>query len=462
MEEPVLYTFRPVANGLSTDHPIPDLPFVDDFDLPTEPRAIEAIGRKPGGTTWGRQDSTRDGGWAANTTIPERTDLAWYVRFHPDHGRSVFLVRNDEVAFQHQTFAFEMRQALLFRSGGYWWDGAQWFRPAQLWDQAGERIVARAVPGAATVSAADVLDQGADAARGRILTVAEFDPDASANGSWPDELALWATRRSSSRPLSACVVRLTAPELSGDQLIGAGEMAKLAGIAPSTLRAYNVRGEGDIPEPQAVVGGRNAWSRPVGAEWVEQRSKSRESATDAVSVDHDGVPMPVGTSELWTRMTGLFFSRLWTAAGMRQRWAIRFRSENQVRKIAEDLGWSVAGSLDAIVPIEELGFTIKHAVLDEFGYEMEGKRERGEAGPREDWEFFGINFRIAKMLDWLLRHEPGHTRTIINSIIGEAEQRFEVPRTVIENSIETALSLDGKLPKESLSDYLERVFPTAE
>lgn len=457
-----MHTFRPIANGLGTDHPIPDLPFVDDSALPEDPRSIEAIGRHPGRETWGRQDKTRDGGWAAFTTTAERNDLAWFVRFHPVHGRSVMLVRDSDAAIQHQTFAFEMRQALLFRSGGYWWDGQKWFRPAQIWDQAAERIVARAVPGATTVSAADVLGAGADASHGCILSVSEIDPDAPAPAEWADHLALWVAQRGSSRPLSECVVRLAAPELTGDQLIGSAEMAKLAGIAPSTLRAYNVRGEGEIPEPQAVVGGRNAWARPVAMEWIEQRGKSWEAATDAVSVDHDGVSLPMGTSELWTRFTATFFSHLWTAAGMRQRWAIRFRSETQVRKIAEELGWSVAAGLNAIVPIEALGFTIQHAVLDEFAYEMEGYRESGEEGPKEEWEFFGINFRIAKMLDWLLRHEPGYTRAIINSIIGDAERRFEVPRHVIENSIETALTLDGKLKTETLNEYLERTFPTAE
>lgn len=450
-----LYTFRPVANGLGTDHPIPDLPFVDDSHLPTEPHAIEAIGRKPGGTTWGRQDSTRDGGWAANTTDPQRTDLAWYVRFHPQHGRSVMLVRNSDVAFQHQTFAIEMRNALLFRTGGYWWDGTGWFRPAQIWDQATERIVPRPVPGASTVSAADVLDPSADASRAHLLTVTELDLDAPAPRQWLDDLALWAERRASTRPLTECVVRLAAPELTGDQLVGAGEMAQLAGIAASTLRAYLVRGESEIPEPQAVIGGRNAWSRPVALEWAEQRTKSRDSVTDAVSVDHDGSTMPVGRSELWTRFTDILFSRLWTSPGARQRWAIRFRTEKQVRKIAEDLGWSVAADLGSIVPINELAVVVRGAVLDEIASSLNPAR------PMEDWTYFGLLPQVAKMLDWLIRHEPVVGQRVIAEIIGEAERRFEIPRRVAENTIETALTLDGSLDHETLDEYLTRAMPTA-
>lgn len=462
-----LYTFKPVANGLGTDHPIPDLPFVDDSALPAEPRAIEAIGRKPGGITWGRQDAIPEGGWSANTTVPECTDLAWFVRFHPQHGRTVMLVRNQDAPEQQQTFAFLMRTALLFRAGGYWWDGAGWFRPAQIWDQASERIVARPVPGAVTVFAADVLDQGADASRARVLTLAEFDPDAPAPRNWLDDLALWAQRRTSTRPLSECVVRLSAPELTGDQLIGAGEMAQLAGIAASTLRAYSVRGEAEIPEPQTVAAGRNLWSRPVALEWAEQRKRSWDSVTDAVSVKHSDTPMPVGQSDLWTRFTGIVFNLLWTVPGMRQRWALRWRTEAQVRKVAEDIGWSVAANLSNIVPVDALAITVRHAVLDEIATGQERRRSLNSRGINsgngtEEWEFYGITPKIAEMLDWLVRHEPGFGQAVIAEIIGEAERRLEVPRHVAINSISTALSLDGKLDDETLTEYLERALPTAE
>src|SRR5215472_17844507 len=88
-----LYSYRAVANGLRTDHPIPDLPFVDDSHIPVEdPAGIEATGRRHGGQTWGRQDrNRRAGGWLAFTTDPLRHDRAWCVRWHPDHGRAVVL-----------------------------------------------------------------------------------------------------------------------------------------------------------------------------------------------------------------------------------------------------------------------------------------------------------------------------------------------------------------------------------
>src|SRR5689334_3498977 len=103
-----LMTFRPVANGLRTDHPIPDLPFVDDSLLPlADPAAIEAIGRNKGEGMWGREDECDDGGWFAYTTDPLRHDLAWIVRYHPLHGRSVVVYRDEDAPTIHQIHLYE-------------------------------------------------------------------------------------------------------------------------------------------------------------------------------------------------------------------------------------------------------------------------------------------------------------------------------------------------------------------
>ena len=62
----------------------------------------------------------------AFTTDPVRHDLGWLVRWHPEHGRSVVLFRDDEIASVHGAFE---GTALLFRAGGYWWDGITWYGP---------------------------------------------------------------------------------------------------------------------------------------------------------------------------------------------------------------------------------------------------------------------------------------------------------------------------------------------
>ena len=175
---------RPVANGLRTDHPIPDLPFVDDSHIPVDdPVAIEAVGRNKGEGMWGREDDCRygdddDGGWFAFTTDPVRHDLGWCVRSHPVHGRSVVLYRDEDAISMHETWVYS--PALLFRSGGYWHDGKTWYRPAQVYDGAREEYFRRVVLSAMTVTAADELAGAGDPSRARVLNVTDIDLDTSA------------------------------------------------------------------------------------------------------------------------------------------------------------------------------------------------------------------------------------------------------------------------------------------
>ncbi|SED28555.1 hypothetical protein SAMN05428954_7282 [Streptomyces sp. 2112.3] len=65
-------------------------------------------------------------------------------------------------------------------------------------------------------------------------------------------------------------------------------MAEMSGIAASTLRACNTRGEADVPLPQAVVGGRSAWARPVAQDWIEHRSRSADSVAAAMATSTSG------------------------------------------------------------------------------------------------------------------------------------------------------------------------------
>jgi len=139
-----LHHYQPVGNGARTDHPVPDLPFVDDAHLPLDDGlAVEAVGRGTGDGMWGRYDRCKEGGWVAFTTDPQRPELAWCVRWHPEHGRSVVLYRDDDAAGVHMAW---WGPVLLFRAGGYWWDGTTWFRPSQIWDRAAESYVRRPVP----------------------------------------------------------------------------------------------------------------------------------------------------------------------------------------------------------------------------------------------------------------------------------------------------------------------------
>lgn len=61
------------------------------------------------------------------------------------------------------------------------------------------------------------------------------------------------------------------------------------------------------------------------------------------------------------------------------------------------------------------------------------------------------------MLDWLNRHHPATARRAIGAAAGEAERRLGIPRAVTERSLQIALSFDGKLGDDALTEYLSRV-----
>lgn len=462
-----LHALPVVANGLGTDHPIPGLPFVDDSHLPLDdPDAIEAIGRNREEGMWGRTDPCPPG-WVAFTTDEIRKDLAWVVRWDPEHGRSVMLYRDGDASSAYSAFSIYVKRSQLTRSGGYWWDGQTWFRPAQIWDWATEDYVPREVPGATTVTAAQILARGGNADRGRVLQIIDVDPDSRYEGSWNDDLALWASRRpAKARPLEGSVVRLSAPELAGEDLIGLTELAELADIAASTLRSYLARGENDVPAPQAQVSGRPVWSREVAAEWLEQRRRTPDGLEAALSIPdaRTGTQHPIGVQELWARYTHAFAGTLWDFPNLRKRFALRFRTRPGIEEVAHHLAWVVAGDIRHIVPVPEFGITIRAAVIHEFQTGLElAKSIGGEEFDRDTYLqqpgcFFGILHPIAKSLGWMIRHVPDVAGSVVGEILFEASHKLDIPTPVTERSIRTALDLDSGLSHEVIDEFLSRVF----
>jgi hypothetical protein len=448
-----LYSCEPVANGLRTDHPVPDLPFVDDSHIPVDdPAAVEATGRRRGEGMWGRQDRVRHGGWVAYTTDPERHDLAWVVRWHPEHGRSVMLYGGDDGAASYTDFRDD---ALLFRAGGYWWDGTAWYRPSRVWDEAAGDYYGRAVPAAASVTAEGMLAGGGDASRGRALTVGELHPDTPYQGQWLDDLALWAGRRDG-EGLAASVVTLSAPELAPGMLIGPAELAGIAGIASSTLRSYIARSEGRTPHPQVVIGNRSLWSRPVAEEWVEQRRRSPESVTEALSARlPSGVRLPVGAAEASVGLARAFYATLWENRPVRARWALRWRNAGAVREVADNLGYgAVDYMLRNIISTSAIATTVQSAVIDEFA---NGQRLIREKGPSS----YAIDPGISQMLGWLIRYEPELARQAVGWIAGKAESRLGIPRRIVDKSLQVAIFIDGDVGKELADEFFYRVFTPA-
>lgn len=462
----MVYNIRPLANGTRTDHPVPGLPFVDDSHIPLDkgPEAIEAVGRNRGQGMWGRFDDNHPGeGWHAFTTDPLNHQLGWSVRYHPDHGRTVLLMSDGATSLMHTQWSGEQ---LLFRAGGYWWDGATWYRPGQIWDPVSEDYERRKARAAATITAADMLDGRASPSRAHVYKVATFTPETPAPDPWLDHLALWAQhhqQQTAARPLDACVVDLASPELTGDQLLGLPEMAALGGITASTLRAYISRNNSEVPMPQAHIGGRAQWSRPVAEDWAEARRRSPEGVRAAMSAgDRDN--LSPGAANVRDRFADDFMGTLWERPDVRKRWVLRSRNEASVREVADVLAWSVATSLDRILPTGILGPTVRHAVLENLAYliNLRTKNRKGDFKPKNPWFHLNLSTPVAKMLDWFIRHHPDSAQWYIGEILYEAHKRWKIPAEDTGEALRRSLAADGELDEETLTEYLSRVVPSGD
>ncbi|MDK9496146.1 hypothetical protein QEZ40_000488 [Streptomyces katrae] len=455
---------HPLANGVRTDHPVPGLPFVDDSHVPLDegPEAIEAVGRHKGGGMWGRYDPSRqDGAWSAFTTDPLNHSLGWSVRYHPDHGRTVLLVRDDDIASLHSHWSGDQ---LLFRAGGYWWDGTTWYRPGQVWDPVEQEHERRKARAAVTVSAADMLDGRADPARAHIGKVLTFDLKDPAPENWGDHLALWAQlhqEREGSLPLERCVVDLASPELTGAQLLGVPEMAELGGITASTLRSYISRGNSEVPQPQATVGGRDQWARAVADDWVEARQRSYEGVRAIMSAG-DRHDLSRGAAEVRDHFAADFHGTLWQRPDVRKRWILRARNEDAVREVSDTLAWTVAASLNRIVPTDLLGPTIERAVLHDFAEAVDMHRKstiRRKDEADEVWFHLWVTRPVAAMLDWFIRHHPESAHHYIGEITREAHTRWEIPAEETIDTLRTAVSMDGKTSDEDRETFFALLSP---
>lgn len=447
----------PLANGLRTDHPVPGLPFVDDSRIPLDegPEAIEAVGRHEASGMWGRFDRNRTtDSWYAFTTDPKQHTLGWSVRWHPEHGRSVLLMRDGDMSSWHLKWAYE---ALLFRAGDYWFDGTTWYRPGQVWDPITQDYEHRKARLAVTVTAADMLDGRADPSRAHVGKVATFDPDAPKPDNWLDHLALWAelrTTQDNALPLQQCIVDLSSPELTANQLIGVPEMAELGGITASTLRAYISRDNSDVPLPQATVSGRDQWARAVAEDWVESRERSYTSIGEAMSAG-DRHHLSPGAAEVRDRFAANFRNTLWDRPDVRKRWVLRQRNPEAVGEVADELAWTVAASLDRVVPTDHLHRVVRAAVLFDWIESAELFADEPEV---KDYHLT-LTVPVGKMLDWYVRCFPSEASACIGDIQRAAHKRWGMSAADSLRALRRALALDGKLTEQQRATYFALLEP---
>jgi hypothetical protein len=103
------------------------------------------------------------------------------------------LYRDSDIASVHTAY---WGPALLFRSGSYRGNRATWYRPSQAWDSTRETYVARPVPAASTVTAADLIDPAncatdasGDPAVAQVFHVRQIDLAPAPVTDWAQHLA---------------------------------------------------------------------------------------------------------------------------------------------------------------------------------------------------------------------------------------------------------------------------------
>lgn len=151
-------------------------------------------------------------------------------------------------------------------------------------------------------------------------------------------------------------------------------------------------------------------------------------------------------------------------AGPPKRWALRYRSEPAVRQLADELSWTVAASLDRIIPTAALAITIRHAVLDELAFDQQLQRDLGrsagsaEADP-DDITAYTLGSQVTELLDWFLRHHPARMSGLLGEIVGEAQRRLDIPHKVTRFSLWMALMDNSKLEPDTRREVLDRLLP---
>lgn len=445
---------QPVANGIRTDHPYPNLPFVDDAHLPLDdPAGIEAIGRVSAGSTWGREDDdARTGEWIAFTTDPHNHSYGWLVQYHPKHGRSVLLYRDRDTSSAYHSWWGE--RPLLARTGGYWWDGTSWYRPEQIMDPAAERYARRRVPHATTQTAADLLDSSSTAEWGRLYKVAAFEPFEVPDDQWRNDLAYWAEQQTS-RPdalgLEHCVVGLNAPELS--QLLSVNDVARLTGVSAGTLREDFDHGFSEaLPTPQAIVDGDPRWARPVVTDWQERRHRDHP---EDILTGKDSGPTPA-VAALWTTLDNNFADdvpRRNRHGSALQRMLSSWTGPGPSREVASDMAWIAALQSETLLPpVEPMIHVIEQAVLREF---------TTAPIPPSGITELNLNATTGRLLVWFVWHMPRSVPALFGSIIGAAERREVLSREMAINTLRSTVLLeaDKRFDEQTLREFLDACLP---
>lgn len=392
----------PVANGLRTDHPVPNLPFVDDSHLPLDDgEAIEAQGRHDYNPGWGRYDydSGDQRRWGAFTTEQFNLKFAWVVRHDPDFGRTVLLYPDPAGTFMHEVSPRE-GDPLVYRAGGYWWDGKTWHRPMVVYDHSTEEAVVMPVRDAVSITAADVITtHPGNPDKGKLVDITAFSPGTVSENQWAHDLAYWAAHRpDDGQPLEHCVIDVSATELDRDALLSKSGAARELGLSRSEINdALNTDGGGraerfPFPQWHTPHTSSRRWSKPVLREWMWERQRAHPEPV--VEHLHRGESTP---------------------------------------------------NADALI------YTITSAVL----WQMQRTYSPGRGHECV------LGLPLERMLGWVVTEQPRLAEAVFGDIIRDVRNKLDIPDETIARTLREAVQwgLRGEDDDDAIEEFLRRTLP---
>ncbi|MFD3920246.1 hypothetical protein [Streptomyces sp. NPDC058595] len=394
----------------------------------------------------------------AFTTETKNRAYAWAVHQHPEYGRTVLLIRDQDMSSLHHDWMFG-RNGFVYRHGGYWWDGTAWHRPSQVVDRAYEGYDARPVQDAITVTAADLLAHPGEAGNARIAKIADFTAPEEPLPHWHDHLALWASsRRPDSLPLARCVVDLRAPELEPARFVDRAGLAQIAGLAPEDL-PHPKHERSSLPVPQTETPDGPRWSRPVAGDWAEQRRRVHgPRALLSGTTKPFGTDQPLGLVADHHRLTKIISDSLEDADGRKDK-RVFGRGGTKREETAAHLAWWPAVALsdhtDGFIPVTAVRTTLIDAIVGGFAEDV-GRAGRAN---RADVSLGDIRTDVVKLLDWYILREPDRTPVLFGEICLLARVRFGLDPRDVGSLLRRSLHLDSELDGKTVDALLDLALP---
>src|SRR5699024_11022939 len=138
-------------------------------------------------------------------------------------------------------------------------------------------------------------------------------------------------------------------------------------------------------------------------------------------------------------------SQLWDNPERRKRWALRHRTPEQVQRTSQDLAWSVAVSLDRIIPMPALTAVVRMAVISEFSGDAQECAKEGRPVSKGSLHLWTTT---ATMVDWVIRHDPAAAQRMVGDIVRDAQDKLGIAPDVVGYALIQAMALDGSLDRD--------------